>query len=116
MARQDGSRLARDRGSLAERCLRPGRNRRDSRSLVTVVDAGVWLSYRLPDDVNHAESRAWFEQLGSTEELLVPMLLLVEAQPGSRVVLGNSIASSVLSPSFERSPDRSFGRWMTSLW
>lgn len=49
---------------------------------MTVVDASVWISYLLPDDANHAASRAWFEELGSSEELLVPMLLLVEIGAG----------------------------------
>ena len=49
---------------------------------MTVVDASVWISYLLPDDVNHEESRDWFEQLPPTETLLVPMLLLVEISAG----------------------------------
>ena len=49
---------------------------------MTVVDASVWISYLLTDDVNHAQSRAWFEQLGPTDVLLVPMLLLVEISAG----------------------------------
>jgi predicted nucleic acid-binding protein len=49
---------------------------------VTVVDASVWISSLLPDDVNHEASRSWFEQLASDEELLAPMLLLVEISAG----------------------------------
>lgn len=49
---------------------------------MSVVDASVWISYLLPDDVNHEESRAWFEQLPPTERLLAPMLLLVEIAAG----------------------------------
>lgn len=49
---------------------------------MTVVDASTWISYLLPDDVNHEESRAWFEQLPPDERLLAPMLLLVEISAG----------------------------------
>lgn len=45
---------------------------------MTVVDASVWTSYLLPDDVNHDESRAWFAQLPATEVMFAPMLLFVE--------------------------------------
>jgi predicted nucleic acid-binding protein len=49
---------------------------------VTVVDASVWISYLLPDDVNHEASRTWFERRPSDETLLAPMLLLVEISAG----------------------------------
>jgi predicted nucleic acid-binding protein len=49
---------------------------------VSVVDASVWISYLLPDDVNHEQSRAWFEQLPPTETILAPLLLLVEISAG----------------------------------
>ena len=43
------------------------------------VDASVWVSYFARDDVNHQQSRDWFEQqtrLG--ERYVAPRLLLVE--------------------------------------
>ena len=49
---------------------------------MNVVDASVWISYLLPDDVNHEQSRAWFERLAPTETILAPLLLLVEISAG----------------------------------
>jgi predicted nucleic acid-binding protein len=49
---------------------------------VSVVDASVWINYLLPDDVNHEQSRAWFEQLPPSETILAPLLLLVEISAG----------------------------------
>ena len=43
-----------------------------------VIDASVWVSDLLPNDVNHAQSEAWFAQLPIDEVLLEPRLLLVE--------------------------------------
>jgi predicted nucleic acid-binding protein len=50
--------------------------------VVTVVDASVWISYLLPDDVNHTASREWFAQLPPDEEIVEPLLLLVEIAAG----------------------------------
>lgn len=49
---------------------------------MTVVDASTWISFLLPDDVNHGASRAWFDQLSPDERLLAPTLLLVEISAG----------------------------------
>ena len=47
-----------------------------------VGDASIWISYLLPDDVNHEASRAWFAQLSPDEEIVEPSLLLVEIAAG----------------------------------
>jgi predicted nucleic acid-binding protein len=49
---------------------------------VIVGDASLWISYLLPDDVNHEASRTWFAQLPPDEEVVEPTLLLVEIAAG----------------------------------
>ncbi len=46
---------------------------------MTVVDASVWVSRLVPQDVHHAASRRWLEQRAAGGGLIVaPVLLLVE--------------------------------------
>lgn len=46
---------------------------------MTVVDASVWVSRLVPQDVHHAQSRSWLEQYTAAGKLLVaPVLLLPE--------------------------------------
>ena len=47
-----------------------------------VGDASIWISYLLPDDVNHEASRSWFAQLSPDEGMVEPSLLLVEIAAG----------------------------------
>ena len=49
---------------------------------MTCADASLWISYLLPDDVHHQESRAWFHQLMADAELVEPTFLLVEITAG----------------------------------
>lgn len=47
------------------------------------VDASVWISSFLVDDVNHAQSVAWFnQQIDAGEDLLAPRFLLVKVAAG----------------------------------
>ena len=51
--------------------------------MVTVVDASVWISGFLPDDVNYGRSVAWLNrQTEVGEELVAPRFLLVEVAAG----------------------------------
>lgn len=44
-----------------------------------VVDASVWVSRLVPQDVHHVSSRQWFEQYtAGGDRLVVPILLLAE--------------------------------------
>ncbi|MDQ1301972.1 MAG: hypothetical protein QG637_1894 [Chloroflexota bacterium] len=46
---------------------------------MTVVDASVWVSRLVPQDVHHAQSCSWLEQYTAAGKLLVaPVLLLPE--------------------------------------
>jgi predicted nucleic acid-binding protein len=46
---------------------------------VTVVDASVWVSRLVPQDVQHAASRRWFEEQAAGGDLVIsPTLLLAE--------------------------------------
>ena len=46
---------------------------------MTVVDASVWVSRLVPQDVHHLISRQWLERQVARDELLVaPILLLAE--------------------------------------
>lgn len=46
---------------------------------MTVVDASVWVSRLVPQDVNHAGSRDWLDSYANNGGLLVaPVLLLAE--------------------------------------
>ncbi len=47
--------------------------------MVSVVDASVWISSFLPDDVNYGQSVEWLNlQLEAGEELVAPRFLLLE--------------------------------------
>ena len=47
--------------------------------MMVVVDASVWVSRLVPDDVNHIVSKQWLEQYSVGDgRLLAPGLLLVE--------------------------------------
>jgi len=43
-----------------------------------VVDASVWVSASIPDDVHHQPTRAWLAGLSPSEMLVSPALGLVE--------------------------------------
>jgi predicted nucleic acid-binding protein len=46
---------------------------------VTVVDASVWVSRLVPQDVHHAASRRWLQDQAAAGDLLIsPTLLLAE--------------------------------------
>jgi len=46
---------------------------------VTVVDASVWVSRLVPQDVHHAASRRWLEEQAAGGDLVIsPTLLLAE--------------------------------------
>ena len=46
---------------------------------MTVVDASVWVSRLVPQDVHHAASRRWLEEQGAGGDLVIsPTLLLAE--------------------------------------
>lgn len=46
---------------------------------MTVTDASVWVSYLLPQDINHNSSRNWINHyLASNKNLVAPNLLLAE--------------------------------------
>jgi len=46
---------------------------------MTVVDASVWVSRLVPQDVHHVQSRSWLEQYTADGNLLVaPVILLPE--------------------------------------
>ena len=43
-----------------------------------VIDASVWVSASIPDDVHHVLTREWLEFVSASEPLLTPTLGLVE--------------------------------------
>ncbi len=43
-----------------------------------VIDASVWVSASIPDDVHHVVTREWLEFVSASEPLLTPTLGLVE--------------------------------------
>ena len=46
---------------------------------MTVIDASVWVSRLVPQDVNHQTSRIWLEQQAAKgQRLIAPVLLLTE--------------------------------------
>ena len=51
--------------------------------MVTVVDASVWISSFVPDDVKYEQSVEWLNrQAEASEDLLAPRFLLVEVAAG----------------------------------
>ena len=68
-----------DRRSLAPRPIRRGGRAARTTPVVTVVDASVWVSRLVPQDVHHAASRRWLEEQAAGGDLLIsPTLLLAE--------------------------------------
>ena len=46
---------------------------------MNVIDASVFVSYLVPQDVNHAASRAWLQtQLTASNRLIAPIIMLTE--------------------------------------
>lgn len=46
---------------------------------MTVIDASVWVSRLVPQDVNHKASHFWLEnQIAQNQRLIAPVLLLAE--------------------------------------
>jgi predicted nucleic acid-binding protein len=43
-----------------------------------VLDASVWVSASIPDDVHHQATRAWLSGVSSTDTLVTPALGLLE--------------------------------------
>ncbi len=55
-----------------------------------VIDASVWVSLLLPDDINHVGSRAWFRRhLPAGELVIEPCLVFAEVAGAIARRIGN---------------------------
>jgi predicted nucleic acid-binding protein len=76
---------------------------------VYVVDASVWVSWFLTDDVFHAESRGWIDLAKASAALLVaPALLLPELAGSIARRTGDSVLGRDVALHLERLPSTQF--------
>ena len=70
-----------------------------------VLDASVWVSASIPDDVHHQPTRAWLAGLPATETLVSPALGLLETAGAVSRRTGSATLARQIVAAIERLPN-----------
>jgi predicted nucleic acid-binding protein len=70
-----------------------------------VLDASVWVSASIPDDVHHQTTRAWLSRVSSTDTLVTPALGLLETAGAIARRTGSSALAREIVTAIERLPN-----------
>ena len=70
-----------------------------------VLDASVWVSASISDDVHHQTTRAWLSRVSSTDTLVTPALGLLETAGAVARRTGSSALAREIVTAIERLPN-----------
>lgn len=70
-----------------------------------VLDASVWVSASIPDDVHHRSTRAWLAAVSSTDTLVSPALGLLETAGAVSRRTGSPALARRIVAAIERLPN-----------
>ena len=70
-----------------------------------VLDASVWVSAVIPDDVHHETTRPWLSRVSSTDTLVTPTLGLLETAGAVARRTGSSALARRVVNAIERLPN-----------